>query len=132
MRTRMLVITVIATLSACESSEPTLIETDVIRQDPDLAAVQSWAAAAEDVEADAGAVARPTSQPSVAAMLGGLERRLAESPQDVKGWTLLATSYAHVGRMSDARHAKAKAVELGADADALEQQILAAHTGSSR
>jgi cytochrome c-type biogenesis protein CcmH/NrfG len=65
-------------------------------------------------------------------MLSGLEDRLALAPDDLKGWTLLATSYAYVGRLDDARSAQNVAIALGADASTLEQQVLAAHASAMR
>lgn len=55
---------------------------------------------------------------SVTSLLAGLEARLAENPEDAKGWLLLAKSYDHLGRGNEAKDAYAKAVELGmTDAD---------------
>ena len=51
-------------------------------------------------------------------LLVGLETRLAENPDDAKGWLLLAKSYDHLGRGAEAREAYAKATALGmTDAD---------------
>jgi cytochrome c-type biogenesis protein CcmH/NrfG len=55
------------------------------------------------------------AQPSVSAMIGGLQARLERDPSDVKGWALLAQSYAFIGDASAAENALARAVELGAD-----------------
>lgn len=55
---------------------------------------------------------------SVTALLGGLEARLADNPDDAKGWLLLAKSYDHLGRNAEARDAYEKAAALGlTDAD---------------
>ena len=55
---------------------------------------------------------------SVTSLLSGLETRLADNPDDDKGWLLLAKSYDHLGRSADARDAYAKATALGmTDAD---------------
>lgn len=55
---------------------------------------------------------------SVTSLLSGLETRLADNPDDAKGWLLLAKSYDHLGRSADARDAYAKATALGmTDAD---------------
>ena len=51
--------------------------------------------------------------PSVATMVVGLEERLAEQPDDGKGWLLLAKSYQFLGREEDARNAYRKADALG-------------------
>ena len=132
MRLRIFVATSIAMLAACEPSEKTTVRTELPVKDSDLALVQSWAAEARSSSVDATSPRPSQNLPSVATMLDGLEQRLAAHPDDVKGWTLLAASYANVGRMSDARRAKARAVELGADPQVIERQILAAHIGSGR
>lgn len=67
----------------------------------------------------------------VSEMLAGLEARLSQHPDDVKGWTLLAQSYAYVGRMSDADAAINRAVALGADRAGLERRVSAAHGDGS-
>lgn len=50
---------------------------------------------------------------SVESMVGGLEERLQQQPDDGKGWLLLSKSYRHMGRMDDARDAYKKAEALG-------------------
>lgn len=50
---------------------------------------------------------------SIASLVGGLEAKLAENPDDGKGWLLLAQSYAHLERTDDALDAYAHAVALG-------------------
>lgn len=50
---------------------------------------------------------------SVASMTEGLELRLAENPDDAKGWLLLSRSYEHLNRLDDALSAYAKAEALG-------------------
>jgi len=50
---------------------------------------------------------------SVASLVGGLEDRLHRSPDDGKGWLLLAKSYRYVDRLDDARDAYKKAEALG-------------------
>lgn len=50
---------------------------------------------------------------SVDNMVGGLEDRLRDNPDDGKGWLLLAKSYRHMGRMDEARDAYRKAELLG-------------------
>ena len=132
MRLGIFVATSIVMLAACESSKRTVVEAGAPVQDSDLAIVRSWAAEARPAAADLTMPGQSQDLPSVAMMLDGLERRLANSPDDVKGWRLLAASYAHVGRMNDARRAKAKAVDLGADPLEIEKQILAAHAGFGR
>lgn len=132
MRLGVLIAMSAAMLTACESSQRNAVEVEPLARDPELAAVYAWTASAQPGDFDSKALPDPVDVPSVATMLDGLERRLAESPDDLKGWSLLAASYAHVGRMDDARRAQDRAVELGADPLLLEQQILAAHAGSAR
>jgi len=50
---------------------------------------------------------------SVSSLVDGLAARLAESPDDGKGWLLLARSYQHLQRFDEAKDAYAKAVALG-------------------
>lgn len=50
---------------------------------------------------------------SVTQLLAGLETRLAQSPDDGKGWLLLAKSYEHLGRLGNAASAYEKANALG-------------------
>lgn len=49
----------------------------------------------------------------VGSLVTGLEQRLAENPDDGKGWLLLAKSYDHLGDPERAKSAYEKAVELG-------------------
>jgi hypothetical protein len=60
---------------------------------------------------------------SVTALLSGLETRLAENPDDAKGWLLLAKSYDHLGRGDDARTAYEKAKALGMTDATLESRL---------
>ena len=60
---------------------------------------------------------------SVTSLLNGLEARLAENPDDAKGWLLLAQSYDHLGRSDDARPAYEKAAALGLTDAALEDRL---------
>lgn len=66
--------------------------------------------------------------PPIEQLLARLEERLRISAGDRSGWTLLAQTYAYLGRMEDARAAADKAVALGADSTSLQQMLLAAHT----
>lgn len=50
---------------------------------------------------------------SVAAMVGRLEARLRDAPEDPEGWGMLARSYVVLERPQEARAAFARAVELG-------------------
>ncbi len=64
-----------------------------------------------------------TDIPGVASMIGGLEQRLAAEPNDLKGWVLLAQSYAFIGNTTAADHAISQAVQLGADEAALTERV---------
>ncbi len=70
--------------------------------------------------------------PAVHDMVGALEDRLADNPDDMKGWSLLAQSYAFIGRMDDAQSAADRAIALGADPEQMRARILSAHTSSER
>ncbi len=70
--------------------------------------------------------------PAVNDMVGALEGRLADNPDDMKGWSLLAQSYAFIGRMDDAQSAADRAIALGADREQMRARILSAHTSSER
>ena len=61
----------------------------------------------------------------VGSLVTGLEHRLAENPDDGKGWLLLAKSYDHLGDSDRARSAYEKAVELGFHDTALDDLSLA-------
>lgn len=50
--------------------------------------------------------------PDIAALIGQVERRLSENPDDLRGWTLLARAYARLGRLDDAIGAQARALAL--------------------
>ena len=97
--------------------------------DEELAIVREWAANESPAPA-AVPTTEPASVPPVEDMIAGLEARLASNPDDVEGWSLLAQSYAYIGRMSDAREAVDRAVALGAEQDALEERVRRAHVGT--
>ena len=97
-------------LVACTptSEEPEQAAVSRVGTEADIAAVQSWLAETSQtnaVEPTVRTLPAATSAPPVEDMIGGLEARLLSSPNDLKGWSLLAQAYAHVGRMSDARDA---------------------------
>jgi cytochrome c-type biogenesis protein CcmH len=56
----------------------------------------------------------------ILAMVGRLERRLAENPDDPQGWARLGRSYAVLGRIEDAEKAYARGLRLAPD----DRQIL--------
>lgn len=65
------------------------------------------------VSSDIQNTARKQKVASVTSLLGKLEARLEDDPNDAKGWLLLARSYDHLGRSADANSAYEKAVSLG-------------------
>lgn len=75
--------------------------------------------------------ARPDGVPSVASLVGGLEGRLANEPDDAKGWLLLAKTYQHLGRNADARSAYDKAVALGQPDSAFAESLNDADTADT-
>ena len=62
---------------------------------------------------------------SVTSLVGGLEARLADNPNDAKGWLLLAKSHDHLGDQRAAWAAYARAKELGMGDDSLEIKLAA-------
>lgn len=70
-----------------------------------------WQAAPEVPEAAAA------QDSSIEAMVGRLERRLAEQPGDAEGWQMLGRSYVVLGRYRDAVTAYGRARELTGDED---------------
>lgn len=66
----------------------------------------SFADRAADREADAAREAQ------VAGLIGQVEARLAENPDDLRGWVLLARAYVRLGRIEDALKAQATAGDL--------------------
>ena len=67
------------------------------------------AATAPDAAASGGPSA---SLQQIAGMVDGLAARMKERPDDAEGWTMLARSYAVLGRFADAEPAYARAVAL--------------------
>lgn len=67
-----------------------------------------------------------TSIASVNQLLGGLEQRLRDDPNDAKGWLLLARSYDHLDRFAEAIDAYEKARALGASDMLLESRLFQA------
>lgn len=62
---------------------------------------------------------------SVTSLVGGLEEKLANDPDDAKGWLLLAKSHDHLGNREAAWAAYARARELGMGDDTLEMKLAA-------
>jgi cytochrome c-type biogenesis protein CcmH/NrfG len=63
---------------------------------------------------------------SIASLISGLEQRLETESADAGGWSLLAQSYAFVGKTEQAEHAVLRAVELGADESDLRNRVSSA------
>ncbi|RBP48611.1 c-type cytochrome biogenesis protein CcmI [Arenicella xantha] len=61
--------------------------------------------------------AAPTSaqQNQVEALIRGIEQRLAEQPDDLEGWSLIARTYLSLGRYQDAQNAYLKVLALGGE-----------------
>lgn len=62
----------------------------------------------------------------VPSLIGGLEQRLQAEPDDVRGWALLAQSYAFTGQANLAESALERAVTLGFDEAELRQRVASA------
>ena len=71
-----------------------------------------------------GATATPPQRVApVSTLLEGLRARLEETPEDPKGWALLAQSYAFVGDSEAAEEALGRAVALGFDESDLRERV---------
>jgi cytochrome c-type biogenesis protein CcmH/NrfG len=85
---------------------------------------------------DTAVIQAETSQPtqdrsaSVGSLIGGLEARLAENPDDAKGWLLLARSHDHLGNDDEAWNAYSRARELGMNDETLELKLAANMVGA--
>ena len=64
-----------------------------------------------------------TSVAPVSALIDGLEARLAQEPEDAKGWALLAQSYAFVDDEQQTEAAIVRAVNLGFDEADLRHRV---------
>jgi cytochrome c-type biogenesis protein CcmH len=67
----------------------------------------AWRPGAAQATPDAG-----SPQAQIAAMVGRLEARLKETPEDAQGWTMLGRSYNVLGRYAEADAAFAKVIAL--------------------
>jgi len=121
------VITSIA-LAGCEAPPTAATNNDIVYDGQSLSAVRDWVNGETDRQADQTARSATTAPP-VGDMIGGLEDRLRANPEDLKGWSLLAQSYAFMGRMPEAADAVDRAVALGANRASLEARVLKAHAG---
>jgi len=116
------------TLLGCEEPQTAAVNNEIVYDGQSLSAVRDWVSSETDQEANPTA-SSATPAPPVGDMIGGLEDRLRANPDDLKGWSLLAQSYAFTGRMQEAADAVDRAVVLGADRASLEARVLKAHTG---
>jgi cytochrome c-type biogenesis protein CcmH/NrfG len=121
---RTLVVATCFTVLASCGSEDREAPVVAVLDDPALDAVREWASPAGTLPA---ATPPATEVAPVSAMIGGLEQRLRNSPDDAQGWSLLAQSYAFVDRMGAARDAIDRAVALGASRTELEARVLRAN-----
>lgn len=64
---------------------------------------------------DRSATREREAQQQFATMIGQLEQRLAEVPDDRRGWVLLARGYVRLGRMAEAEAAQQRALALTPD-----------------
>jgi hypothetical protein len=81
---------------------------------PDIASSTSHASGSSTNNIQSQRVAAKTDGiASVSSLLTGLEERLNNSPEDAKGWLLLAKTYQHLGRDDEAKSAYDKAAALG-------------------
>lgn len=122
------VLIVLVFFAACSDARRT---TDSDESIAGSAEVQGWLGG---FDGDRPVVADKPSVSNVAPvseMISGLEERLRETPDDLRGWRLLAQSYAFVGNMDRARSAADRAVELGADTEELEATLMNAHAGKT-
>ena len=62
---------------------------------------------------------------SVTSLVGGLEAKLAQNPNDAKGWLLLAKSHDHLGDRQAAWAAYERARELGLSDNSFEIELVA-------
>ena len=108
----------------CAEQTPTQVDTELLQISQSL---NAWESSRESPPTEA----TDSTQPPVHALIGGLEKKLADNPDDVKGWSLLAQSYAFTGRMAEAQTAGDRAVALGADAQEMQARILQAHGGTA-
>lgn len=99
----------------------------VVFVQPDLGLDRQSSEATIDAGTEPSAPAPASRTGSVASLLGGLEERLRQNPDNGKDWLLLAKSYDHLGRQQEAINAYKKAAELGVTDPTLEAKFLAGH-----
>ena len=79
-------------------------------------ALDMQAIAQSDVASQADPSQSGGSPPAdIETMVKGLEQRMQESPNDLQGWTMLARTYAAMGRYSDAVSANKHLLQIGGE-----------------
>ena len=116
-------------LCACNEEQSQISTQEVIAVSSEL---NSWLDADDSKAASDRTADTKKDVPPVGDMISGLESRLAANPDDGNGWSLLAQSYAFVGRMDDAKMATEKAVALGVDESQLQARVVNAHREALR
>ena len=89
----------------------------------DLQAIAAIAWPEADTLRQAASSKKSMDAAPIDSLLGGLEQRLADHPDDAKGWGLLAQSYSFMGDNDAAEKALRRAVELGVDEQSLRERV---------
>ena len=82
---------------------------------PTLGGSAAPAPAAAPPQAAAGGAEDPQATAEIAQLITGLEKKVAQKPDDPQGWQLLGWAYFQTGRAADAADAYGKAVALKPD-----------------
>lgn len=77
-----------------------------------------------------GPTAKGPTTARIEAMVAMVEQRLAGSPGEIEGWTILTTAYLRLGRQGDAEDALARALDLTAG-DKPRAAVIAANYGEA-
>lgn len=77
-----------------------------------------------------GPTAKGPTTARIEAMVAMVERRLAEEPGEIQGWTILTTAYLRLSRQGDAEDALARALDLTAG-DKPRAAVIAANYGEA-
>ena len=92
----------------------------------------AWPANAQQSTAPDPAGMATTSVAPVGDLIAGLEQRLAQNPNDARGWVLLAQSHAFLGNTGRVDTAIARAVTLGMDENDLRRRVDSAASSGIR
>lgn len=112
--TKNIVVTIIVTIVAVCGAMYWAVTSSKSETSPAAMTATMPSANASDQERKAG---------SVNSLIGGLEAKLAENPDDGKGWLLLAKSHEHLGNLPAARDAYRRARDLGMEDLAFEARL---------